>query len=82
MHKHNFLGNQCQTIQEFTVNVVERAGLLVEVLEQAAMLVLQVLAQLHSLMQELSNLLKVCLLQTPRGHGRRPNTPPPCIISC
>ena len=49
---------------------------LVEVLEQAPMLVLQVLAQLHGFMQELSNLLKVSLLETPGGHGWRPNAHP------
>jgi len=49
---------------------------LVEVLQQAAVLVLQILAQLHGLMQELSNLLKVGLLETPGCHGRGPNAHP------
>lgn len=50
--------------------------LLVEVLEQASMLVLQVLAQLHGFVQEVTNLLKVSLCEPPGGHGGRPNTHP------
>ena len=49
---------------------------LVEILQQATVLVLQILAQLHGLMQELSNLLKVGLLEPPGCHGRGPNAHP------
>ena len=48
-------------------------ALLVEVFEQAAVLVLQVLAKLHGLVQELSYLLKVGLLEAPGRHGWCPN---------